>query len=168
MSKLSLLKASVAAVLGLTMLAGGAAEAAKGKFAKRQLVGSWELVSAGNPNPNIRPFMPGDGYAVFGRDGRFALSLVLGDLPKFASNNRATGTADENKAVVQGSIAYFGTYSLDGDGTLVLHIVRCTFPNWVGTDIKRPIISLTADELKYTNPAASVGGMTEIDWKRVK
>jgi hypothetical protein len=69
---------------------------------------------------------------------------------------------------VQGSIAYFGTYSLESDGTLMLHIERCTFPNWNGTDLKRPIISLTADELKYTNPAASVGGATELDWKRVK
>jgi hypothetical protein len=146
MSRHRLLETFAAAVLGLTMLAGGAAEAAKAKFAKRQLVGSWELASAGNPNPNIRPFAPGDGYAVFQRDGRFAITLVLGDLPKFASNNRATGTADENKAVVQGSIAYFGTYTLD----------------------KRPIIALTSDELKYTNPAPSVGGMTELDWKRVK
>jgi hypothetical protein len=163
-----LLAASAASVLGLALFAGSAAEAAKAKFAKRQLVGSWELVSAGNPNPDIKPFGPGDGYAVFQRDGHFSLELVLGSLPKFASNNRATGTADENKAVVQGSIAYFGTYSLDPDGTLMLHIERCTFPNWNGTDLKRPIIAITAGELKYMNPAASVGGQTELDWKRMK
>jgi Lipocalin-like domain len=163
-----LLTASAATVLGLSILAAGSAEAAKAKFAKRQLVGSWQLISAGNPNPDIKPFGQGDGYAVFQRDGHFSLQLVLGSLPKFASNNRATGTADENKAVVQGSIAYFGTYSLDPDGTLMLHIERCTFPNWNGTDLKRPIIALTADELKYMNPAASVGGATELDWKRVK
>ena len=58
---------------------------------------------------------------------------------------------------------------LDGaDGTLTLHIERCTFANWDGADLKRPITSLTADELKYTNPAASVGGATELVWKRVK
>ena len=34
-----------------------------------------------------------------------------GDLPKFASNSRTNGTADENKAVVQGSISHFGHIS---------------------------------------------------------
>jgi hypothetical protein len=28
--------------------------------------------------------------------------------------------------------------------------------------------AVTADELKYSNPAASVGGATEVVWKRVK
>jgi hypothetical protein len=165
----SLLNASAVTVLGLALLAGHRADAAKAKFTKKQLVGGWELVTAGNPNPDIAPFGPGDGYAVFQPNGHFSLQLVLSNLPKFTSNNRAKGTPEENKAVVQGSIAYFGTYSLDGaGGTLTLHIERCTFPNWNGIDLQRPIISLTADELKYMNPAASVGGATELDWKRVK
>jgi hypothetical protein len=45
---------------------------------------------------------------------------------------------------------------------------RSTFPNWNGLDQKRLITSLTADELKCTNPAASVGGTAELVWKRVK
>ena len=133
---------AASAVFGMSVLAADAAAAAEAKFNQSQLVGAWELISAGNPNPNIKAFGPGDGYLVFQPNGRFSLQLALSDLPKFASNNRATGTADENKAVVQGSIAYF--------------------------DLKRPINSLTADELKYTNPAASVGGATELAWKRVK
>jgi len=35
------------------------------------------------------------------------------DLPKFASNNRNDGTSDEYKAIVQGSIAHFGTYTVN-------------------------------------------------------
>ena len=86
-----------------------------------------------------------------------------------AANNRANGSSDENKSIVQGSIAYFGTYTLDpADGTLTLHIDRSSFPNWNGTDIKRMITSLTTQELKYTNPAASVGGSAELAWKKVK
>jgi hypothetical protein len=162
------LTAAVATAVALALFPGKAAEAAKAKFTKRQLVGGWELISAGNPNPDIKAFGAGDGYAVFQPNGHFSLQLVLSDLPKFASDNRAKGTPDENKAIVQGSIAYFGTYSLEPDGTLTLHIERCTFPNWNGTDLKRPIISLSAGELKYTNPAASVGGATELDWRRVK
>jgi hypothetical protein len=29
-------------------------------------------------------------------------------------------------------------------------------------------VSLTADELKYTNPATSLGAKAEVTWKRVK
>jgi hypothetical protein len=168
MSKPSLFNASAIVVLGFAFVAGSPADAAKAKFNKRQLVGDWQLVSAGKPNPSIAPFQPGDGFAVFTPNGHFSLQLALSSLPKFASNNRAQGTPEENKAVVQGSIAYFGTYSLDQDGTLIFHIERCSFPNWNGTDQKRPIVTLSANELKYSNPAVSVGGSTELDWKRVK
>jgi hypothetical protein len=38
------------------------------------------------------------------------------------------------KAVVQGSIAVFGTYSEDGtDNIITFHIEGSTFPNWNGT-----------------------------------
>ena len=76
------------------------------------------LVSNTTTSPNARTFGPNDGVAIFEANGRFSLSLVRSDLPKIASNNRDTGTPDENKAIVQGSIAYFGTYSVsEADGT---------------------------------------------------
>ena len=95
------------------------------------------------------------GIIVFTSDGRFIYLYSRGDLPKFASNNRATGTADENKAVVQGSIATFGTYSVAGK-ELSLKIEQSTFPNWIGADQKRTI-AITGDELKWHNPAGSGG-----------
>ena len=45
--------------------------------------------------------------------GHISLTTLRSDRPKFQSNNRITGTADENKAIVQGSIAYFGTYVVE-------------------------------------------------------
>jgi Lipocalin-like domain len=160
--------AGIAAV-GLAILPGNDAVGQQPKINKSQLVGSWTLVSAGAPNPDIKPFGSNDGFANFESNGRFSLQLILSNLPKFASNNRATGTSEENKAVVQGSISYFGTYSVnEADGTLTLRIERCTFPNWNGTDLKRAVTSLSTEELKYTNPAASVGGTAELAWRRVK
>jgi hypothetical protein len=38
--------------------------------------------------------------------GHFMLILQRATLPRFASDNRMSSTAEENKAVVQGSIAY--------------------------------------------------------------
>jgi hypothetical protein len=168
MNRRSLLSISGAAALGLVLVAATALSAPKAKFNKR-LVGSWALVSTNAPNPNVEPFGADDGFAVFQSNGRFTLSLIRGNLPKLASNNRAEGSADENKAIVQGSIAYFGTYMLDqNDGSITLHVERSSFPNWNGIDQKQLITSLTSQELKYTNPTSSVGGTAEIAWKRVK
>ena len=79
------------------------------------------------------------------------------DTPKFASNNRVTGTAEENKAVVQGSINYFGTYAINPDGSVTFHIIASSFPNWTGTDQKRRV-EISGTQMKYTNPEASIGG----------
>jgi len=145
------------------------ATAQQANISKTLLVGTWTLVSNTTTSPSAKPFGQNDGVAIFESNGRFSLQLIRSDLPKFASNNRDTGTADENKAVLQGSISYFGTYSVnEADGIVTLHIERCSFPNWTGTDQKRLIVSLNADELKYKNPGASVGGTAELAWKRAK
>ena len=168
MNRSKMLTISAATVFGLALLAGDAIGAPKAKINKNQLIGDWTLVSVNAPNTAVQNH-PGDGYLVFERNGRFSLSLLSSDVPKFASNNRNTGTADENKAAVQGTISYFGTYSVNqGDGTLMLHVERSSFPNWNGTDQQRLITSLSAQELKYTNPAASIGATAELTWKRMK
>jgi hypothetical protein len=89
------------------------------------------------------------------------------DLPKFASNNRMQGTAEENKAIVQGSIAYFGTYSVV-DKVIIQKVEGGTWPSWIGTDQKRPIISFMGDDMKMANPATTLGGTSEGTYKRMK
>jgi Lipocalin-like domain len=168
MNRRNMLAISAGTIFGLALLAEGAIGAPKAKIDKDQLVGDWTLVSVNAPNAAIQN-RPNDGFIVFERNGRFSFALLSSNVPKFASNNRNTGTAEENKAAVQGNISYFGTYSVnEADGTLTLHIERCSFPNWNGTDQSRLITSLTAEELKYTNPSASIGGSAELVWKRVK
>ena len=169
MNRRSVLSISGAAALGIVLVAATALSAPKAKFNKRQLVGSWALVSGGQANPNVEPFGADDGFAIFQSNGRFTLTLIRGNLPIFASNNRAEGTGDENKAIVQGSIAYFGTYSVSEiDRLFIVHVEGGTFPNWVGTDQKR-IFSITGDELKYTNSNRSAGaGTALVRWKRLK
>jgi hypothetical protein len=91
-------------------------------------------------------------------------------LPKVASNNRMTETADENKAITQGTLASYGTYTVnESEKMVVLHLDASTFPNWAGTDQKRPIKSISADELSYVNPAPTTGaGATILTYKRAK
>ena len=141
------------------------------KIDKTKLVGSWTLVSINNTLPDgktMQGFGSNDGVVVFEANGKFVQALARSDLPKFASNNRSTGSPDENKAVIQGSLTLFGTYTATDDGALTLHMERSTFPNWNGTDQKRTITSLTANELKWHNPAATIGGTTDTVWKRTQ
>jgi hypothetical protein len=78
------------------------------------------------------------------------------------------GTPEEYKAVVQGSIAHFGRYTInEADKTITFHIETSTFPNWNGTEQKRPF-TLTGDELKWTTPGASSGGTAEVVLKRAR
>ncbi len=71
------------------------------------------------------------------------------DLPKIASNNRLTPTPDEAKAIAVGSLAIFGTYTVDeAKKTWSQRNEASTFANLVGTDTNFTVVSLTADELK--------------------
>jgi hypothetical protein len=103
---------------------------------------------------------------IFESNGHYTSVTLTSDLPKFASGNRNTGTPEENKAVVQGSLAHYGTYSV-ADKVITLKVEGSTWPAWTGTDQKRMIISFTGDEIKWSLPA-SIGGTAEVGWKRVK
>jgi hypothetical protein len=99
--------------------------------------------------------------------GHFMLTIIGPGLPKFASNNRADGTPEENKAVISKSIAMIGTYSIDPVAqTLTFKVDSATFPNWNGTEQKRLLASGDKDQLKYITPTASSGGVGTVTWKR--
>jgi hypothetical protein len=136
----------------------------------RDLVGVWEPVSIVNTSKDgvkSEPFGPNlRGITFFGADGRFSQIVTRPGIPKFASDNRMQGTPEENKAVVQSSIAYFGTYSVS-DKVLILHVEGGTWTSWTGTDQKRPITSFTNDQMTLTL-AAAVGGTNETVWRRLK
>jgi hypothetical protein len=69
---------------------------------------------------------------------------------------------------VQGSISYFGTYTVDERAkTLSFHILGCSFPNWTGTDQKRSF-TLTEDEMTWSAASGSSGKPIRAVWKRAK
>jgi hypothetical protein len=105
---------------------------------------------------------------MFGSDGRYMLTYLRRDLPKVASDSMTRQTADESEAIAQGSISHFGTYSVDPvSKTLVFRIESSTFPNWTGTEQRRPL-SLSGDELTYTNPEGQTGFDTHVVLRRIK
>ena len=160
---------SLAAVL-MAMLA-CPAFAQQGSLAK-EIEGTWNLVSNYNEQDGKRmePFGANPrGMMILTAGGRFAIMMMKANLPAFAANNRLQGTADENQAVVQGTVAYFGTYSVlsENDKTISLRIEGSTFPNWVGQEQKR-VMSVSSDQMNLTNPSAAVGGANYVVFKRVK
>jgi Lipocalin-like domain len=157
MNRRCILNTLVITATGLILIASQAtAQTAK------DLVGTWTAVSADAYGPTPK------GSLNFDSNGRFTLILMRSDLPKYASNNRTQGTPAENRATVEGILAYFGTYSVSGTD-LNLHIEGSTFPNWTGTDQKRTNLAVVGDELKYTQPTPSGGGSAaHLVWKRVK
>ena len=155
---------STVTLLGFLLPGAALAQTAK------DLVGTWTNTS----NVNVRVDgtrtdvfgANGKGTIIFDSTGHYASVTLNADIPKFASGNRNTGTAEENKAVVQGSLAHFGTYTV-ADKVITLKVEGSTWPAWAGTEQKRTIISFTGDEIKWTLPA-SIGGTGEVGWKRVK
>jgi lipocalin-like protein len=149
-----------------------AAAAGPTKTLKQQLIGTWTMVSdtfEGGGN-KIEVFGPHPkGAMILAGDGHFSVVITRGDVARFASDSRMKGTAEENTAAVQGSIGYFGTYTVsEADKTLLLHVESCTFPNWSGTDQKR-IVEIEGDELRAVNPTPAVGsGTARVVWKRAK
>jgi hypothetical protein len=101
-------------------------------------------------------------------EGRYSIIVMRASLPKFAANSRAKGTAEEHKAVVEGSIAHFGRYTIDEkDKSITFHVESSTFPNWDGVPQKRPY-TVKGDEFSYKVPSASAGGSAVATWKRLK
>ena len=162
-------------IRSLVALAGLTISSALPTFAKQtnDLVGAWTLVSITLDQDGKKTDMYGpnpQGQRTSDPTGHFSEIITRSDLPKFASNNRQAGTPDENKAVVQGSIAFFGTYSVnEADKTYSQHVESCTFPNWNGTERKYSF-NISGDELNITvisTPSTGTGTAHAV-WKRAK
>jgi hypothetical protein len=138
----------------------------------KSLAGAWTLVSNVSTDASGKKEATyGEkpmGQIVFSADGRYTLLITKPDIPKVAANNRTKGTTEENKAVVGGSLAHYGTYKVDDKAkAIVFNIESSTFPNWNGTTQQRPY-TMSGNQLKWNTPASSGGGTSDLVWKRVK
>ena len=143
------------------------------KTDKERLVGSWTEVSitAGGGGSQAQPFGPNPNVMMMvDASGHISLITLRSDLPKFQSNNRMTGTADENRAIVQGSNVYFGTYVIDeATHEITITIKGSTFPNFDGTTQRRLLSFRGDDEFTFTVPNPSGGGpTTTVVFRRAK
>ena len=142
---------------------------------KDQLVGTWRLLISDDvmaDGTHVPGYGPNPmGTVIFTADGHYSLQIIRYNRPKLTANSRLKGTADENKAAIQGMISHFGTYSVnEADKTLTFRIEGSSYPNWDGTTQTRIITSLTQDdEVTWTNPTSSSGAPhSELAWRCVK
>lgn len=154
-------------LMGLVASTGNAA--AQGAM---QLAGAYSGVSFTTTDAAAKtalPFGPTPrAMLILTEDGQHTLVVLRESLPKFASNSRTVSTAEENQAVVAGSLANFGKYTVDeSDRSITFHVDRATFANWDKLPQKRSF-TVNGDVLSYKVAAASGGGTAEVVWKRVK
>ena len=155
MSRLSIVTSTAIAALGVTALS---SQAIAQQTLRQQLVGTWTLASC-----DVKaPWCPGSGSWAFGGNGRYTL-VIQGPRPKVSGTgpvNRTAVSAEEYKAIGQGNVSQFGTWSVnEADKTLTQHVESSFFGRSDGTDVKISI-SLTGDELKVSGT-----GGTET-WKK--
>ena len=139
----------------------------------QQIQGSWVLVSIYNERDGKKTEVFGPnprGSLILAPDGRFSMILMSASLPKFASNIRPKGTAKEYQAVVQGSIAFFGSYTVasEKENRVNLRIEGSTFPNWDGQEQQRSM-TVIGDQMMFISPNTTLdGGTNYLGWKRFK
>lgn len=163
----------VLAKIALTVLvtsAVGHVVLAQQESPESSIVGTWMLVSevAHQGGKTTEPLGPHPlGSMMLDQGGRFILMIARRDLPKFVANKREAGTAEENKAVLAGSLSFFGTYSVSA-GVLTLLPEASTFPNWVGAGQKRSF-TINGDEMKWTNRTPAIAAqVVDLVWKRAR
>lgn len=136
---------------------------------KEQLVGTWTLLSweqkKGDGTKVERYGTRPKGIAFFDAAGRYIITVMRSDRARYASNALWQGTPEENKETADGTITYFGTYSIsEVDSSIAIHVEGSSFPNWNGTDQKR-YVTITRDQLTLTvRPPA--GDVVDVIWKR--
>jgi len=138
----------------------------------KQLLGSWTLVSHESVRPDGSRFpvygLNPKGVAFFDPNGHFIITVMRSNRAKYAIDFPTQGAPEENKETAQGTITYFGTYSLsEADRTIAIHIEASSFPNWNGADQKRTV-AITGDQLTLTARALQTGGHADVIWKRAR
>lgn len=151
----------IASVLVVPVLGFALAASYPATRSDNAVVGTWKLISADAFGES--PL----GSLMFDRTGHFSAIFIRANLPPYASNSRLQGTTDDYRRTVNGSVAVFGTYKLDGD-SLLFHVEGSTFPNWTGSDQTRYKVTVSNTKLEYTQMHPSAGGAPiVVEWQRV-
>ncbi|WP_396331673.1 lipocalin-like domain-containing protein [Burkholderia anthina] len=164
----SLLRQGVPGVLlAVSIMPAGAASAS----AAPSLAGTWTLAAADVEHPDgTRGRDYGadpKGMLLIDASGNYSLQIFKSERPRFASNDKRTGTPEEYREAALGSSTHYGSISMDpAAGTLTFHIRNSSFPNWVGQAQQRRY-ELKGNELSYRVTPRPNGDVPISVWRRV-
>ena len=151
-------------VLGLVLWPGNTV--ARQESLKEQLVGAWDLVSCERTTAKgaKQPYCVNSiGILMFDASGRYAHIIGASGRPKITTFKRSDVPAEQYKAVAEGFLANFGTWSVnERDRTVTRHYLASMLPNYEGTDNKSSV-KIVGDELTFDNPNPRVN----LDYGRV-
>ena len=135
------------------------------------IAGTWTLVAAdlvhADGSRTLDYGASPKGLLIVDANGRYSLQIFSSERPRFASDDKATGTAAEFQATVIGSSTHFGRMSLDTIAhVLTVNVEGASFPNQERTQQKRVYV-LEGDQLSYKVPARADGNTPITVWQRV-
>ena len=103
-----------------------------------QVAGVWRLRSARRTAYGSTSDWFGahpDGLLIFTDEMHFTEAVTRTDLPLVVSGDRLSATPQENRALAQGTLGCYGTYTTGQDGSLAgQHVLGSTFPDWNNTE----------------------------------
>jgi hypothetical protein len=141
---------------------------------KTQFIGTWKLLSAEARLADgtvIYPF----GRCPLGRlsydaAGHMSAQLNHAERPLFAIADKAKGTPQEVQAAIETYESYYGTYTVDEAGQVVVHhVTGSLLPNWTGSDQVR-FYQFEGDRLTLSTAEIPYGGTQLVGvlvWERL-
>nr|POE73053.1 hypothetical protein CFP56_30992 [Quercus suber] len=142
-----------------------------------QVAGTWSVVTAnitsnGTTTAAFGPYPTG--ILIFAPTLYFSevISVDPTTLPHFASDtDRTSGSAEQNAAVIAGTLGQVGQYTVDEQGRFASEVILLsTYPNWIGLHRTTRMLNETAIEggrfLRERLQDVGSEVVVEILWKR--
>lgn len=137
-----------------------------------RVAGTWRIIAATvevNGKTSL-PYGPHpEGKLVFTSDLHFVEFIRDPRIPRFRSNERGGGTDEENRAVMAGTLALYGRYTVDADGKFSGNTVEgSSFPNWIGDVRTTKELRMEVEGNRMTEHFQRPGGAkVTIIWERL-
>ena len=160
----------ILALIAAMALSAGTPAAAQ---SPNKVVGTWQMVAATvtADGKTSLPYGPEpEGKLVFTSDLHFVEFLYDPRIPRFKSDERGGGTDEENRAVMAGSLALYGRYTVDAEGNFSGNTVEgSSFPNWIGDVRTTNELTMAVDgDRMIENFQRPGGAKVTIIWERAR
>jgi len=135
----------------------------------KQFIGTWTLIKCIAIQKDGKITFPyGEkpiGQILYDTKGNMMVEIMNQEIKKFKNDNPFQGIPEEIVAAYNGFLAYYGTYKILADSSLIIHNIKaCSFPNWVGQNQKRRF-EFENNKLILTTPAIS-SVQFELTWEK--